>query len=61
MMMFDQRMEYYPDDNFGDPANVLGRKGRFYLQHNRNIEEAGPGYEALKESINFQVTTPPRQ
>ena len=58
MMMFDQRMEYYPDDGFGDPANVLGRKGRFYLQHNRNIEEAGPGYQALKESIELSGDDP---
>ncbi len=58
MMMFDQRMEYYQDGRFGDPANVLGRKGRFYLQHNRNIEEAGPGYQALEESIELSGDDP---
>jgi len=58
MIMFDQRMEYYQDESFGDPANVLGRKGRFYLQHNRDIEEAGPGYEALKESIKLSGNDP---
>ncbi|MGF1586300.1 MAG: tetratricopeptide repeat protein [Bacteroidales bacterium] len=53
MMMFDQRIE-----NFGDPANVLGRKGLFYFEHNSNIDEAGPGYEALEEAIKLSGATP---
>lgn len=51
MIMFDQRVEY-----FGDAANVLGRKGTFYFAHNNNIEEAGPGYEALGEAIRLSGT-----
>jgi hypothetical protein len=53
MMMFDQRIEY-----FGDSANVLGRKGIFYFEHNQNIEESGPGYEALAESIRLSRDRP---
>jgi tetratricopeptide (TPR) repeat protein len=53
MMMFDQRIEYY-----GDEANVLGRKGIFYFRHNNNIEEAGPGYEALGEAIKLSEDNP---
>jgi tetratricopeptide (TPR) repeat protein len=53
MMMFDQRIEH-----FGDRANVLGRKGLFYFQHNRDIEEAGPGYEALEESVKLAGDSP---
>jgi hypothetical protein len=53
MMMFDQRIEY-----FGDEANVLGRKGLFYFQHNSNVDEAGPGYEALEEAIKLSGATP---
>ena len=56
MMMFDQRIEYYEGQTFGDPANVLGRKGLFFFQHNNNLEEAGPGYEALAESIRLSGT-----
>lgn len=53
MIMFDQRIEY-----FGDEANVLGRKGLFYFSHNNNIEEAGPGYEALGKAIELSVNDP---
>ncbi|MFO7922764.1 MAG: hypothetical protein R6U58_03660 [Bacteroidales bacterium] len=53
MMMFDQRIEY-----FGDKANVLGRKGTFYFQHNNNIEEAEPGYEALEEALRLSGNDP---
>jgi tetratricopeptide (TPR) repeat protein len=53
MMMFDQRIEY-----FGDEANVLGRKGLFYFQHNSNVDEAGPGYEALEKAIELSGSTP---
>lgn len=53
MAVFDQRIEYY-----NDAANVLGRKGIFYFQHNRNIAEAGPGYEALGEAIRLADEDP---
>ena len=53
MIMFDQRIEHY-----GDRANVLGRKGLFYFRHNNNLEEAGPGYEALEESIKLSENNP---
>ncbi len=53
MMMFDQRIEY-----FGDAANVLGRKGLFYFTHNNIIEEAAPGYEALREALELSGTNP---
>ncbi len=58
MMMFDKRMEAYEGSNFGDPGNVLGRKGLFYFRHNRNINEAGQGYEALTESIRLSGNDP---
>jgi tetratricopeptide (TPR) repeat protein len=53
MLMFDKRIEY-----FGDTANVLGRKGIFYFRHNNNVEEAGPGYEALEEAIKHSEDNP---
>jgi tetratricopeptide (TPR) repeat protein len=53
MMMFDQRIEH-----FGDTANVLGRKGLFYFQHNTKMEEAGPGYEALGRAIELSGDNP---
>ncbi len=53
MIMFDRRIEY-----FGDAANVLGRKGTFYFQHNNNLEEAGPGYEALGEALKIGADNP---
>ncbi len=58
MMMFDKRMKHYEGENFGDPGNVLGRKGLFYFRHNRNTEEAGTGYEALTESIRLSNDDP---
>ncbi len=58
MMMFDRRMEAYEGVNFGDPGNVYGRKGLFYFRYNRNVEEAGPGYEALAESIRLSAHNP---
>ena len=53
MLLFDRRIEY-----FGDTANVLGRKGIFYFRHNNNVEEAGPGYEALAEAIKHSEDNP---
>ncbi len=58
MMMFDQRMEAYEGQPFGDPGNVLGRKGTFFFRYNNDLEEAGPGYEALKESIRHSGNDP---
>lgn len=53
MMMFDQRIEY-----FGDKANILGRKGLFYLEHNNNIDEAEMAYETLAEAIRLSGNNP---
>ncbi|TVR73603.1 MAG: hypothetical protein EA408_04685 [Marinilabiliales bacterium] len=58
MMMFDKRMKYYEGENFGDPANVMGRKGLFYFRYNRNIEESEIGYNALEEAIRLSGDDP---
>ena len=53
MMVFDRRIEH-----FGDRANVLGRKGIFYFLHSNNVEDSGPGYDALAEAIRLSEDDP---
>jgi tetratricopeptide (TPR) repeat protein len=53
MIVFDRRVEY-----FGDEANVRGRQGIFYFRYNNNVEEAGPGYEALERAIKLSENDP---